>query len=116
MSKPKTKPCWIVRDKHGIVMSTVTPKWISGNFPQTYEAHADSVPPLLRKMWKEALKGKRGKNAIVECDWETWRPIIEVKCPTPYCKNGMTDWIEIVECRTCKGTGKIKRPMETRDL
>lgn len=111
MSNPKTKLCWIVQDKHGIVMSIVTPKWISGNFPQKYEAHIDSVSPQLRKMWKKALKGKRGKNAIVECDWQTWRPIMRKECCTLHFEHTHTD-----DCFRCHGTGIEEWLMDEGDL
>jgi len=77
-------------------------------------AHTENLPPQIEKMIKKALKGKRGKNAICECVWETWVPIIEA--PHFYCYGNGKVGRNNVDCQGCKGTGKTKRPMEAGDL
>jgi len=128
MSKPKTKRCWIVWDGNKIYFCRKRPiyktytgmdlSWrIDNRKLATYFFYnsVTDVPPQLQKMWKKALKGKRGKNAIIECVWETWRPIMILPCL--HC-NGIGAHHEAYgySCKTCDGTGKITRPMVEGDL
>jgi len=116
----KQRKCWITRDAVTIHIHEFRPTWWVYNktFHRNYSmSDIEDIPPQLAKMWKRALKGKRGKAAICECVWETWVPLTRlVRCM--WCVgNGVIygdgSW---PKCNECDGTGKIKRPMEPGDL
>jgi len=124
MSNPKTKRrCWIVRTHDGIRVCKGKPEWhskywdcvIGINNPNML-APISLQDPEKKRMWRRALKGKRGKDAIVECCGETWRPIIEKHCWN--CKGSGTIErpMDYADCLECNGTGKIKRTMDEDDL
>ena len=74
-----------------------------------------NVPPQLRKMWKLALKGLRGKAAIAEVEFETWIPYITKDCI--YCNGiGAHHDPNGYSCKECKATGKVRRLMTPDDL
>jgi len=116
------RKCWIVRDQDGLRINDDKPKFwpveTGGLKPGYFETHCiialeGHCPPQLRKMWRKALKGKRGENAICECVWETWVPIIEVDCMT--CDgNGFLDKDE--GCWECDGLGQEFTIMTQEDL
>jgi len=120
MSKTK-KQHWIYKDRYGIHLSIEDwkPEWKHSVhhriFFQMGDKNIGSVSPQLQKMWRLALKGKRGKAAICEVDGETWVPIIEIKCPSQRCNiRAQKGWQR--DCVLCDDTGKTKHLMTEDDL
>jgi len=74
----------------------------------------DALPPQLQEMWRFALDGKYGDDAVCEVCPETWIPFVEVNCAV--CKRNKDFFDRHPEniCKNCGG--KPFRLMTADDL